>query len=399
MRWIAAAGVLLLLLAASPALRAEDGADPDAALRAEARSSVLIPWSEAAKTADLHLSEPATAFLDLWLDFCRSKHARRTHPNPRFQGSVHAEWEVAETTLRLKAAFVNLEIARAALDAADGPPVIEAVVSPGFAKAVRVEGDDDRWLRLWGVMLATEVATRGGDAWTGEAMTRALGTLRAWLVKTFDATAPVGDGTVRRGSLESEREIWLLALRATGCPGAAGVLRDLHAKLRAAGRERGAQVAAGILAACPGEVAEAFVLEELASGDWERQRVVLSSVGKDATPALIERIEALARGVESDERAQLAFAALHRAAGPQSAHRAEAVAVLQRLLEELPDDSERKVMAAMALVQCERADGKVVCCLRELVEKLEAEGAPAGRIEFLKRMIERAQEQCASAGD
>lgn len=391
MRAFVLLGVLFAVLALPPALRAEE--DPDAGQRRAAREAVLIEWSKAAKTAGLGLSEPATDFLDLWLDFCRSKHARRTKESMHFKGVPHAEWGGTDDVLLFKAAFVNLELARAGLPKNDAPALLEAIVSDEFSEAVQVEGDDDRWLRLWGVMLVTEVADRRADAWSGEAWTKAQERVREYLLETLGATKLVCDGTVRLGSLASERLIWLLGIRASGFAQAGAMLADVCATLRSSGSENCARAAAAILAGCPGPEAEAFVLAELASGDWERQRTVLSGSGRYATPAVLEKVAALAREADSDERAQMAFVVLQRAAGLARTHRSDAAAALEGLMGELPDDSERKTMAAMALVQSENANPAVVAWLKTLVKRLEKEQAHPGRIAFLERVIERAEAQ------
>ena len=62
----------------------------------------------------------------------------------------------------------------------------------------------------------------------------------------------------------------------------------------------------------------------------------------------------------------------------------------------LPDESERKTMTAMALVQSENADPKLVAWLVALVARLEKEEAHPGRIAFLKRVIERAEAQISA---
>lgn len=385
-------GVLVLLLALAPVLRAEE----ESAERDAARAAVLIPWSGDAKTKQLGLSASATELLDLWLDFCRSKHASRTRPDERFQGVPHAEWGGDESSLVLEVVFVNLPLAEATLAEADAAALFDAVAAPGFTAAVRVAGDDDRWLRLWGVMLTTEVAERRADVWTDEAFTAARERVRDHLIETLPGTAAFGDGNVRLGSLESERLVWLLGIRAAGCEHAGEILTRVCRKMREAGSDRCARATSTILAGCPGPEAETFVIAEIDSGDWERQRSVLSGAGRYATPALLAKVAALARGLDSDERAQMAFVVLQRAGEPDSLFREEAAATLLALLRDLPDTSERRAMAAMALVQSGNATAEVVTWLKGLVERLEASDAHRGRIQFLERVIERAEAQVAA---
>lgn len=394
MRAFALLGVLALLLVLAPSARAEE--DADAGQRKAAREAVLIEWSKDARTQSLGLSPTATGFLDLWLDFCRSKHAKRVRESMHFQGVPHAEWGGTDDVLLFKAAFVNLELARAKLTQAEAPALFDALVSEGFAPAVRVEDDDDRWLRLWGVMLASEVADRRAGAWSGEAFTKARERVRDHLLKTLPATGPFADGTVRIGSLASERLVWLLGIRATGCDEAGAILAGVCGTLRDGGSEKCARATSAILAGCPGPEAEAFVIAELDSGDWQRQRTVLSSTGRHATPALLEKVAVLAREIDSDERAQMAIVVLQRAAGRDSLHGAAAATTLEDLMGLLPDDSERKTMAAMALVQSENADVKLVAWFEALVARLKVAEEHPGRIAFLERVIERAKAQAAA---
>ena len=390
---LALLGVLLAApLVLSPAVRAEE--DPDAGQREAARAAVLIPWSQEAKTSTLGLSASATEFLDLWLDFCRSKHAKRTKESVQFQGVPHAEWgEEDEEELLLRVAFVNLDLARAKLAEDDAPALFDAVISDGFARAVGVDGDEDRWLRLWGVMLTTQIADRRADLWAQEALTQARERVRDHLLDTLPRTGPFGEGTVRVGSLESERLVWLLGIRAAACDRAGELLTQVCAKLREGGSDKCARATSAILAGCPGPEAEAFVIEELDSGDWERQRTVLSGAGRHATPGLLERVAALAKTVETDERAQMAFVVLQRAAGQGGLYQTEAAATLRALMGELPEHSERKTMAAMALVQSENASPEVVAWLEAFVARLAKNEAHPGRIKFLERVIERARSQ------
>jgi hypothetical protein len=138
------------------------------------------------------------------------------------------------------------------------------------------------------------------------------------------------------------------------------------------------------------------VVTELDSGDWERQRTVLSGAGRHASPTLIAKVALLAQELDSDERAQMAFVVLQRAAGPESRHRKEAAATLEDLMGLLSDESERKTMTAMALVQSENAGPKLVAWLVALVARLEKEEAHPGRIAFLKRVIQRAEAQASA---
>jgi hypothetical protein len=388
------------ILAAPATVFADEEPDADVARRAIARQTVLVEWSLSAKTASLGLSEEATRFLDLWLDFCRSKHARRTRPSTEFRGVPHAAWEAKDgSALVLRIAFASLEIEKAELTIAETPAVLGVLTGDRFTQAVTVEGDKPRWLRIWAVMLASEVVDRAPMELTAGPLTKARQSLCEHLVRTFDATEPLPEGTIRIGGLESERLVWLLGVRATGCAAAGQSLCSLYDRLKSRGLEQDAGAAAEVIAGCPGAEAEAFAIDELKSEDWERQLKVLSGAGSNASPTLLKVVSGLTETLPEDEQAQMAFIVLQRAAQEEAPHREVAARLLREQLRRTEGIAERRTMAAMALAQSGNADADVVAYVEAYVAHLEATEAHAGRVAFMKRVLTRARTAIAARAE
>ena len=126
--------------------------------RAEAKTTILIPWSKAAKTAELKMSPEATKMMDLWLDYGRNKFGGRAKPSAGFRGVPHEVWRCQDGKIFLSCNFVSLVIDSAEISINDSTSIISILSSDEFLTKIKVEGDEDTLLYIWALMLSRKIA-------------------------------------------------------------------------------------------------------------------------------------------------------------------------------------------------------------------------------------------------
>jgi hypothetical protein len=393
------ASAVLLLLCLAP--QAAAGEDPAAdARRAEARASVLIDWSRDAKTARLNLGPGATAMLDLWLDYCRSRYDGRRKPSTHLSGIPQETWGVEGGALVFRPMLMDFEIDRAAITPGEVPALLDALSKDAYPKAAGVEGDDEVELWMWGLMLANEAIQRLADQPEARshqaAWTRASQRLRDHVLATIDRTPPLSDGVDRSGTLAGARLVWLQAIQALGLDKAGAILTDLHAKFSESGSPADVAAVARMLAGCHGASAEAFVKVELASGDWARQRVVLEGLGEASCPDGLRKVAEFARTTDDDAHAHVALDALRRAGVPGTAQGDHVARLLRQLFLQISGRSPRKLLAAVTLVDVGHANARVVRFLEDWLERMTDGEGLAIEADRLRRLIDDAKAQAAA---
>ncbi|MFA4987488.1 MAG: hypothetical protein WC712_12975 [Candidatus Brocadiia bacterium] len=389
--------VLALCLPFAAPLFAEENDD---AAREEAKKTIMYPWSKDAHTADLKLGPEATKMVDLYLDRCRNDYARRAKPSEMFMGNAHEIWETKDGVIDFHVDFVVLVIDRAPLPIAMAPVVASAFLAKDFVEKVKVEGDKDELLRLWGLMLASEVADiadaytgrpeyaefvkKGGKALDKEARAKAWQAAFDFLVAGFDATKPITDQYPMPGSIESERFTFLSAIRIFGGEKAVPELKKIYEKRAKAGKTEILAIAQAI-AKCPGKEAEQFMVGELDSGEPDRINNVIYIIPLTASKAIVEKIGKLLMDTEDRNLQSNCISILERLSGKDAAQADVAAGILIKAFAEFEEGA--KYSIACSLIRSGKYTPEVVAFMRELLKSLEEDDPNDNRIPYIKEML------------
>jgi hypothetical protein len=378
----------------------------DKARREEARRSVMIPWSWSARTADLGLSEAANELINVWMDFCRNKWQRRARRSRIFVGTPHEIWTWDEKRLALTVSFGNLEIVKAGFALKEAPRLLRACVDQNFVSAVRVDGDEEALLRLWGVVLATKVA----------AATEAALRLRAqephpklWiaakvkalevLIEGFGNTRPTKEAYTRGPMMGAQRKLWLDAIQVIAAEKSGADLRMLYENMKQEGNPLDIEIAGKALAGAQGKEAEEYALAELASGDLQRQSRVILAIGPNVSAAVLTKLHALLKASDNRSLVLAGAVALQRAAERGSRTVDEARGLLLSLARELPVGGDKRTTVANLLVPLAGEDPAIVAFLKEHLTQMrkELDSLPDYQKPFQRQAIERIEKAIVEA--
>lgn len=369
--------------------------EEEKALRDDARRTVLIPFSAAAKTKELKLSSEATKFIDIWFDYCRNKFAARAKPSEQMSGTAHESFEATDSGIKLTIGFVVVTLETAAVPAKELPMLLDTLMAAKCAESVKTDGDDPALLRLWSVMLAENVAAAATASakklpFDAKAFDAARNAAAKRILESFDSAEPMREEWEKPGTLRCARAHYLNALIALIGPAAAKDIKRIHQSAVSAGRAVEVRTAAAALIRVGGKESDEFVAAELQSDDKDRIAQALIGVRPGVPVAVLDRIAAIL-GATSDEGVEsLIFSALESAARGPAATRKRAIEILVSAFTGATDDSATKYQSAFALLRAKSDDPQPRAFLTDLCAKLKKDDPSDFRIVAIEEALKAA---------
>ncbi|MCC6575367.1 MAG: hypothetical protein IT462_16445 [Planctomycetes bacterium] len=393
----------IALFAATPLFAADT--DKDAAAREEARATIMFPWSETAKTADLKLPADGTKFINLWLDYCRNTSARRAKPSKKFMGNAHLIWEHSldaknVATLKFHADFVHLQIDSASLPLSGVPALFKALLSDKFAAAVKVDDDDDDQLRRWAIGLATATAQQAEKALSdkaaglkADAWKSAKSTVLEAVKTEWANTSPTGDNWGFPGTPEAARGDLMLAISVLGGDETGPLLKKILEAAREEESKVDISVATRLLAQSNTKEGREFVAAELESEDDERVQGIMPYVPTDCDEKTLACVVAKLKAAEDRNMKGSCVSTLERIGKSKTigaSARKELLAYFKAT-----DDDYGKVCAACGLLRQGEKDPAPRAFLEKYYESLDPND---GHAQYVKRLLDESKSKDAPEG-
>ena len=385
---------LIALLASAPALAAEI----DKKAQAEARRTIMIPWSKDAKTSKLKLKD-ATRLVDLYLDFCRNRHQKRGKTGERFRLYASSSWSCDGKKVTFHVTGAGIEIENASIKVSKASKFLDSCFNNKFTEHVKVNNDDVDLLGIWASMLASEVAKEidlyfadGGKgapskkSW-GKSKERALKSLES----AYKKSSPLKSQYTAAGKKGGERKALLEAIRIMAPADKAGkLIKGYYDDLNKEGLPVDASVAAASLVRCTGKEAIDYALSELKqTNDIPRMNKIMFALEAGCDSKILDRIiELLEKKNNDTQQRQNCIACMSRIAKGKAKSGKTALDGLLKFFKSATDkEAQLKYDSATALLRLKCKDEAPQSYIKELLAKLEKDSPTDKRIAYLKKLI------------